>query len=74
MVNNGIFTRDEVRQRENLPTMGGNANVLTVQSAMIPIDDIGKSTQGESVRNALASWLSEVNNGQNKTDNEQPPI
>lgn len=70
MVNNGIFTRDEVRQRENLPTMGGNANVLTVQSAMIPIDDIGKSTQGESVRNALASWLSEVNNGQNKTDNE----
>lgn len=68
MVNNGIFTRDEVRQRENLPTKGGNAQVLTVQSAMIPIDDIGKTTDGEQVRNALALWLNEGNNGQDKTN------
>ena len=66
MVNNGIFTRDEVRQRENLPTMGGNANVLTVQSAMIPINDIGKASDGEQIRNALASWLKEEQNEQNK--------
>lgn len=41
MVNNGIFTRDEVRKLENMPTMGGNADVLTVQSAMTPLDNIG---------------------------------
>ena len=41
MVNNGIFTRDEVRKLENMPTMGGNAGVLTVQSAMTPLDNIG---------------------------------
>ena len=45
MVNNGIFTRDEVRRLENLPTMGGNAGKLTVQSAMIPIDDIGNQNK-----------------------------
>lgn len=38
MVNNGIFTRDEVRELENRPLMGGNASVLTVQSAMTPLD------------------------------------
>ncbi|OBX35657.1 hypothetical protein A8U91_04731 [Halomonas elongata] len=31
MVDHGIMTRDEVRQLENLPTKGGNADVLTVR-------------------------------------------
>jgi hypothetical protein len=35
------MTRDEVRQKENLAPMGGNAAVLTVQSNMLPIDKLG---------------------------------
>lgn len=42
MVNNGIFTRDEVRRLENMPLMGGNAEVLTVQSAMAPLDALNR--------------------------------
>jgi HK97 family phage portal protein len=38
---NGWMTRDEVRQKENLSPMGGNAAVLTVQSNMLPIDKLG---------------------------------
>lgn len=41
MVNNGIYTRDECRTRENLPRIGGNADKLTVQSAMTTLDSIG---------------------------------
>jgi len=44
MVNNGIMTRDEVRRLENLPPMGGNADVLTVQTALVPIDQLGATT------------------------------
>jgi HK97 family phage portal protein len=43
MVNNGIMTRDEVRDVENLPRRGGNADVLTVQTAMAPIDTLGQN-------------------------------
>lgn len=46
MVNNGIFTRDEVRELEDRAPMGGNAAVLTVQTAMAPLDTIGKDTAG----------------------------
>jgi HK97 family phage portal protein len=42
MVNNGIMTRDEVRQKENLKEMGGNAGMLTIHSAMSPIDTLGE--------------------------------
>lgn len=57
MVNNGIFTRDECRRLENLPLMGGNAGVLTVQSAMAPLDALGADTDGDTARAALAAWL-----------------
>lgn len=43
MVNNGLMTRDEGRAKENLPLKGGNADVLTVQTALIPIDQLGQS-------------------------------
>jgi HK97 family phage portal protein len=46
MVNNGLWTRDEVRVKENMPQKGGNADVLTVQSAMFPLDKIGTVTPG----------------------------
>lgn len=42
MVNNGLKTRDEVRRLENDPPMGGNAGVLTVQTALTPIDKLGE--------------------------------
>ncbi len=45
MVNNGIYTRDECRVRENLPRRGGNADVLTIQSAMAPIDKLGAAQE-----------------------------
>lgn len=43
MVNNGLMTRDEGRQKENLPPKGGNADVLTVQTALTPIDKLGET-------------------------------
>lgn len=57
MVNNGIFTRDEVRELENMPLKGGNADVLTVQTAMAPLDSLGQTTDGDTARAALAAWL-----------------
>lgn len=45
MVNNGIMTRDEIRGLENLSPMKGNAEVLTVQSALLPIDKLGMQQQ-----------------------------
>lgn len=42
MTDGGMETRDEVRERENLPPMGGNAAVLTVNSATMPLDKIGQ--------------------------------
>jgi len=57
MVNNGIFTRDEVRILENLMPRGGNADVLTVQSAMAPLDSLGEAEDSDSARNALRAWL-----------------
>lgn len=45
MVNNGIYTRDEVRELEDREPMGGNAAVLTVQTALAPLDTIGPPEQ-----------------------------
>ncbi len=42
MVNNGLMTRDEVRMKENWEPKGGNAEVLTVQTALIPLDKLGE--------------------------------
>lgn len=43
-VNSGIRTRDEIRTQENLPPMGGNAGVLTVQMQVVPLDSTGEPT------------------------------
>ncbi len=47
MVNNGILTRDEVRELEDREPMGGNAAVLTVQSAMAPLDSLGQQADAQ---------------------------
>ncbi|WP_454674850.1 phage portal protein [Achromobacter pestifer] len=57
MVNNGILTRDEVRELEDRAPMGGNAAVLTVQTALAPLDSIGQTTADQQARAALSAWL-----------------
>ena len=57
MVQNGIMTRDDVRRLENLPLMGGNANVLTVQSNLLPINVLGINAAGSAAQDALRNWL-----------------
>lgn len=42
MVSHGVLTRDEVRELEDREPMGGNAAVLTVQSAMTTLESIGR--------------------------------
>ncbi|MBD1590361.1 phage portal protein, partial [Pseudomonas typographi] len=59
MVQNGIYTRDDCRIRENLPRRGGNADVLTVQTNLSPIDQLGQSTDGQAARAALQNWLNQ---------------
>ena len=43
MTQNGVYTRDECRDKENLEPMGGNAAVLTVQSNLLPLDKLGQA-------------------------------
>lgn len=59
MVNNGVLTRDEVRGLEDREPMGGNAAVLTVQTAMAPLDSLGAAGDAQAARAALRSWLSD---------------
>lgn len=59
MTQNGIMTRDDCRVKENLPPMGGNAAVLTVQSAMLPIDMLGQQTDASAAQDALKNWLNQ---------------
>lgn len=58
MVNNGILTRDEVRELEDRAPMGGNAAVLTVQSAMTTLDTLGgDADQANQARAAIRAFL-----------------
>jgi len=57
MINNGVLTRDEVRQLEDREPMGGNAAVLTVQSAMTTLDAIGGAGDANQARAALRAFL-----------------
>lgn len=59
MTQNGIYTRDDCRVRENLPRRGGNADVLTVQTNLSPLDLLGQSSDGQAARAALQAWLVE---------------
>lgn len=57
MTQNGIYTRDDCREKENLPRRGGNADELTVQSNLVPIDQLGKSSVEQNARAALMAFL-----------------
>lgn len=60
MIDKGILTRDEVRALENWPAMEGNAGVLTVQSATVPLDGITNATAPAKAADALKQWLAEA--------------
>ncbi|MVW72142.1 phage portal protein [Bordetella sp. 15P40C-2] len=60
MVNNGILTRDEVRELEDRAPMGGNAAVLTVQTALAPLDSLSSNTADQQARAAMANWLKDM--------------
>jgi hypothetical protein len=51
------MTRDEIRALEDLEPMGGNAAVLTVQSAMTTMDSLGKAPEAQQARAALRAFL-----------------
>lgn len=65
MTQNGIYTRDDCRRKENLPAMGGNAAVLTVQSALLPIDMLGLNVKDQAAAEALRNFLNN-NSGEDK--------
>jgi len=44
MVQNGLYSRNEVRALENLPRRDGLADALTVQSQNVPLDLAGQAT------------------------------
>lgn len=67
MTQNGIYTRDNCRVKENLPPMGGNAAVLTVQSNLVPIDKLGEQATGDAAANALKAWLQIGDNPQQQS-------
>jgi HK97 family phage portal protein len=66
MTQNGIYTRNEVRQLENLPRMDGG-DELTVQSNLIPLSMLGKITStATAAKNAVLDWLGLKQDGEFK--------
>lgn len=70
-VQNGLMTRDEWRQLENWPKMGGNAAVLTVQSNLLPIEKLGENPPSASGAGDGADLGTDV--AQGATDATQDP-
>jgi len=67
MTQNGIYTRDDCRVKEDLPPMGGNAGKLTVQSNMLPIDRLGVDPgAANQAKSALLDWLNDQPKGDKK--------
>ena len=59
MTQNGVMLRREAREKLNLPKLpGADAEVLTVQSNLVPLNELGAATAEQSARTALLAWLS----------------
>ncbi|SFY16441.1 phage portal protein, HK97 family [Azotobacter vinelandii] len=58
MAQNGFMTRNEGRRKENLPELPGG-DILTVQSNLVPLDQLGQSSESQAVRATLMNWLSQ---------------
>lgn len=67
LVQNGLMTRNEGRALDNRAPMDGG-DVLTVQSALVPLhmlgDVAGGGASSEQARNALRAWLAEQQSSQ----------
>jgi len=55
----GILSRDDCREKENLPRLGGNASELTVEANLVLLEKLSATDQGNAVRAALRAWLNE---------------
>jgi phage portal protein BeeE len=55
---NGYLNRSTVAMLENLPAIPGG-DVYTVQSNLIPLDQLGTGVESQAVRAALMHWLKE---------------
>lgn len=55
---NGYITRNEGRALDNRPSMPGG-DILTVQSNLVPLDQLGKTVGGadQQARSAMSNWL-----------------
>lgn len=53
---NAIMTRNEIREKENLPPMPGG-DVLTAQSNLVPLDMLGNSPDAAAAKSALRAFL-----------------
>jgi HK97 family phage portal protein len=54
---NGIYTRNELREKENQPKKPGG-DLLTVQSNMVPLDGLGgNQTDAQKALNLVRDWL-----------------
>lgn len=53
---NGWMSRNDVRRLENLPPIEGG-DIYTVQSALVPLDQLGSEPPGEAAAAAVRAWL-----------------
>lgn len=53
---NGWITRNEIRAKENLHPIDGG-DVLTVQSALVPLDQLGQNDDAQDAKDAVKAWL-----------------
>lgn len=56
MTQNALMTRNEGRQKLNLPNKPGG-DVLTAQTNLAPLDQLGSASDGNAARNAFLNWL-----------------
>ncbi len=64
---NGWINRAKVAAMENLPSMPGG-EIYTVQSNLVPLDQLGNQSAEASARAALRQWL-----GLDQPDQSKPP-
>lgn len=68
MTQNGLMTRNEGRAKLNLPRMDGG-DVLTAQTNLAPLTQLGAANENNSARAAMRAWLGV----QQEQQEERPP-
>lgn len=60
MTQNGLMSRNEGRSKLNLPHRP-EANSLTAQTSLAPLESLGAKSSGDAARAALRNWLNDDN-------------